>query len=74
MLGGGVVVLLQALDELVEHLLGHLAAPALQVGESGQPEAGLQVVGDGVEGPPQRQRVGVLPQLELDGAERVLLH
>lgn len=48
----GIVVLLETLDELVEHLLGHLAAAALQVGEARQPKTALQIVREGVEGSP----------------------
>lgn len=63
------IVLLQRLDQLGEDLLGHLAPASFQIGEAGEPERGLQVVREGVEGAPQREGVRVALHLELRPAD-----
>lgn len=58
-------VVLQPLQESREHLLRDLAASSLQIGEPRESEVGVQVVGDGVEGPSDRQRLRCPSQLQL---------
>ena len=62
-------VVLEALQQLEEDVLRHLASPALEVGEPRQPEVGIQLVGGGVEGAADGGgRGGRLPaQLQLLG-------
>lgn len=43
------VVLLQRADQLVEHILGYLAAAPLQIGESRESEVGVEIVSGGIE-------------------------
>lgn len=58
-------VVLQPLQESREHLLRDLAASSLQVGEPRESEVGVQVVGDGVEGPSDCQGLRRPSQLQL---------
>lgn len=74
MVGSGVVVLLEALDELVEYFLGHFAAASLQIGESGQSKTGFQIVRQWVEGTSKRQCVRIAAELQLNGTKGVLLN
>ena len=59
------LVILQPLQKLQEHLLGHLASSTLKVGKPRQPEVCLKLMCGGVKWPPNRQCVWILTKLQL---------
>jgi len=67
-----VLVLLETLQQLVEHVLGHLAAAPLEIGEPGELEVRVQVMDERVERPAQRYLV--LRQLQPHHVHRVLCY
>jgi len=59
------LVILKSFQKFEKNVLGNLASSSFQVGKPGEPEVSLQIVGRGVEGPPDGQRVRVLAQFQL---------